>query len=53
MSIVVLPFTNLSGDPSREYFADGFTENLTTDLSRIDKNFVIARATATPIRASR
>ena len=33
-SIVVLPFTNLSGDPSKDYFADGITENLTTDLSR-------------------
>jgi adenylate cyclase len=46
MSIVVLPFTNLSGDPSQEYFADGFTENLTTDLSRISGSFVIARTTA-------
>ena len=46
MSIVVLPFTNLSGDPSQEYFADGFTENLTTDLSRISGSFVIARSTA-------
>jgi adenylate cyclase len=33
LSIVVLPFTNLSGDPSQDYFADGITENLTTDLS--------------------
>jgi TolB-like protein len=32
---VVLPFRNLSGDPSQDYFADGITENLTTDLSRI------------------
>ena len=32
---MVLPFTNLSGDPSQDYFADGVTENLTTDLSRI------------------
>ncbi|SEC20512.1 TolB amino-terminal domain-containing protein [Rhizobiales bacterium GAS188] len=46
MSIVVLPFTNLSGDPSQEYFADGFTEDLTTDLSRISGSFVIARTTA-------
>ena len=46
MSIVVLPFTNLSGDPSQEYFADGFTENLTTDLSRIPGSFVIASPTA-------
>jgi adenylate cyclase len=35
LSIVVLPFTNLSGDPSQDYFADGITENLTTDLSRV------------------
>jgi adenylate cyclase len=46
MSIVVLPFTNLSGDPSQEYFADGFSEDLTTDLSRISGSFVIARTTA-------
>jgi TolB-like protein/class 3 adenylate cyclase len=46
MSIVVLPFTNLSGDPSQEYFADGFTENLTTELSRITGSIVIARTTA-------
>jgi len=35
LSIVVLPFTNLSNDPNQDYFADGITENLTTDLSRI------------------
>ena len=46
LSIVVLPFTNLSGDPSQDYFADGITENLTTDLSRIRNSFVIARNTA-------
>ena len=46
LSIVVLPFTNLSGDPGQDYFADGITENLTTDLSRIRKSFVIARNTA-------
>ena len=46
LSIVVLPFTNLSGDPSQDYFADGITEDLTTDLSRIAKSFVIARNTA-------
>ena len=45
-SIVVLPFANLSGDPSQDYFADGITENLTTDLSRIRNSFVIARNTA-------
>jgi TolB-like protein/Tfp pilus assembly protein PilF len=46
LSIVVLPFTNLSGDPKQDYFADGITENLTTDLSRISGSFVIARNTA-------
>src|ERR1700729_4340235 len=46
LSIVVLPFTNLSGDPTKDYFADGITENLTTDLSRLSGSFVIARNTA-------
>jgi adenylate cyclase len=46
LSIVVLPFTNLCGDPSQDYFADGITENLTTDLSRLSRSFVIARNTA-------
>ena len=42
LSIVVLPFTNLSNDPNQDYFADGITENLTTELSRIHNSFVIA-----------
>jgi TolB-like protein/class 3 adenylate cyclase/Tfp pilus assembly protein PilF len=46
LSIVVLPFTNLSNDPDQEYFADGITDDLTTDLSRIADSFVIARNTA-------
>ena len=46
LSIVVLPFTNLSNDPAQDYFADGVTENLTTDLSRLHNSFVIARNTA-------
>ena len=46
LSLVVLPFANLSGDPAQDYFADGITENLTTDLSRIRDSFVIARNTA-------
>ena len=46
LSIVVLPFTNLSGDPAQDYFADGITENLTTELSRLHDSFVIARNTA-------
>ena len=46
LSIVVLPFANLGGDPEQEYFVDGVTEGLTTDLSRISGSFVIARNTA-------
>ena len=46
LSIVVLPFANLSGDPEQDYFVDGVTESLTTDLSRINGAFVIARNTA-------
>ena len=46
LSIVVLPFKNLSGDPGQDYFADGVTDNLTTDLSRIRNSFVIASTTA-------
>jgi adenylate cyclase len=46
LSIVVLPFANLSSDPEQQYFADGITEDLTTDLSRIDGSFVISRNTA-------
>jgi TolB-like protein len=46
LSMVVLPFANLSGDLEQDYFADGVTESLTTDLSRISRAFVIARNTA-------
>ena len=46
MSIVVLPFANLNNDPEQQYFADAVTEDLTTDLSRIDGSFVISRNTA-------
>jgi adenylate cyclase len=46
LSIVVLPFANLSSDPDQEYFADGITDDLTTELSRIQDSFVIARTTA-------
>ncbi|MGY4622941.1 winged helix-turn-helix domain-containing tetratricopeptide repeat protein [Bradyrhizobium sp. USDA 4486] len=42
LSIVVLPFANLSGDREQDYFVDGVTESLTTDLSRIAGSFVIA-----------
>ena len=46
LSIVVLPFKNLSGDPGHDYFVDGVTDNLTTDLSHIRDSFVIASTTA-------
>jgi adenylate cyclase len=46
LSIVVLPFANLSKDPDQQYFADGITEDLTTDLSRIGGMFVISRDSA-------
>src|SRR5215470_8122359 len=46
LSIVVLPFANLGGDPEHEYFVDGVTQSLTTDLSRISGSFVIGHNTA-------
>jgi TolB-like protein/class 3 adenylate cyclase len=46
LSIVVLPFANIGGDPEQDYFVDGVTESLTTDLSRISGSFVIARNSA-------
>jgi adenylate cyclase len=42
-SIAVLPFTNMSGDAEQEYFSDGITEDLITDLSKISGLFIIAR----------
>jgi len=46
LSMVVLPFANLSNDPEQEYFVDGITEDLTTDLAHIQGSVVIARNTA-------
>jgi len=46
LSIVVLPFDNMGSDPEQQYFADGITEDLTTDLSRVSGMVVIARNTA-------
>jgi class 3 adenylate cyclase/TolB-like protein len=46
LSIVVLPFENLSGDKEQEYFADGITDDLTTDLSHLEGSFFVSRGTA-------
>ena len=46
LSILVLPFANIGGGPEQDYFADGVTESLTTDLSRISGSSVISRHTA-------
>ena len=46
LSMVVLPFANIGGDPEQEHFVDGVTESLTTDLSRIRGAYVVARNTA-------
>jgi adenylate cyclase len=46
LSIVVLPFENLSGEKEQDYFADGITDDLTTDLSHLQDSFVISRGTA-------
>ena len=53
LSIVVLPFANIGGDPEHEHFVDGVTESLTTDLSRIRGAVVIARNTAFAYKGKR
>jgi adenylate cyclase len=50
-SIAVLPFDNLSGDPQQEYFSDGITDDLITDLSRLPGLFVIARTSSFSYKA--
>jgi TolB-like protein/DNA-binding winged helix-turn-helix (wHTH) protein/tetratricopeptide (TPR) repeat protein len=50
LSIIVLPFANLSDDHEQQYFADGITEDLTTDLSRVGQMFVISHNTALTFR---
>src|SRR3954447_699972 len=50
LSIVVLPFANLSGDPGQDYFAEGVTEEITTALARLRGSVVIARSTAMTYR---
>jgi Transcriptional regulatory protein, C terminal len=53
LSIVVLPFANLSRDPEQQYFADGITGDLTTDLSRIPDMLVIRATLPSPTGVSR
>jgi adenylate cyclase len=53
LSIVVLPFANLGNEPSQQYFADGITEDLTTDLSRISDMLVISRNRRPHLRQDR
>jgi len=51
-SIAVLPFVNMSGDPEQDYFSDGITEDIITDLSKISALFVVSRNTAFTYRGS-
>ena len=53
LSMVVLPFANIGGDPEQKHFVDGITESLTTDLSRLRGSFVIGRNTAFTCKATR
>jgi TolB-like protein len=52
LSIVVLPFENLGGEPDQVYFADGITDDLTTDLSHIPDSFVTPATRPSPTRAN-
>jgi adenylate cyclase len=51
LSICVLPFANMSGDPEQEYFSDGISEDIITDLSKVSALFVVARNTAFTFKA--
>jgi adenylate cyclase len=53
LSIVVLPFANLSGDPEQDTLAGGLTDDLTTDLTRLPDSFVIGRSAATAYKGKR
>jgi len=53
LSIIVIPFVNLGNDRAQQYFADGITDDLTTDLSRLPNMFVISRNTAFTYRDRR
>ena len=53
VSIAVLPFENMSGDPEQEYFGDGIVEDIITDLSKIEELFVIARNSTFAYKGSR
>jgi adenylate cyclase len=48
-SVAILPLTNLSGDPEQQYFSDGITEDIITELSRFRAIFVIARNFVVPV----
>jgi len=50
LSVCVLPFANMSDDPQQEYFSDGITEDIITDLSKVSRLFVTARTTAFSLR---
>jgi TolB-like protein len=52
-SIAVLPFTNMSNDPSQDYFSDGLTEELISHLARVSVLFVIAGIRPSPLKARR